>query len=477
MSVDYQNSILWRGEDPLKRKFKPAYDNTKKTARYWPGKAPAWSEEQKKEANEDKQAEDTRQREKRRRAEAVVLEDGASSRLKRLGGALRSTESASERLLRHRVIHEARVLEASTEEKEVQAKREEEERAKQQGPKLEDLEGEARRPVAELAYDEISGDEADDNELRALRRERAREIALLRRKEEEEVLKEEQEDEAAEADEDADESEEDSDLEEEDPRRAAMLKPVFVSKAHRETVREKELLAKEEEEVEKKQKEKLKERKVESKALLIDEIKRDEEAEQNGVDENNASDIELLDDNDEKNEAEEYELWKIRELRRIKRDKEERLSREKEIEWIMKRRNMTEEERLADDKRLDDASAKRDDVKQFNFLQKYYHRGGFFQDKATTGEEPLYLRDYHEPLEEEKFDKNLLPKAMQLRRGQFGKKGQVKHTHLTDVDTTDFQAAWSQNSRQVQKYQERMAAAKGVNNFDRPSTSRAGSDP
>lgn len=75
----------------------------------------------------------------------------------------------------------------------------------------------------------------------------------------------------------------------------------------------------------------------------------------------------------------------------------------------------------------------------FNRLRKYYHRGGFFQDKAVSGEEEpgisvrrgvklqkashtisfdktlefveavghlvflrLYLRDYHEPLEEEK---------------------------------------------------------------------------
>merc|ERR1719446_577961 len=130
---------------------------------------------------------------------------------------------------------------------------------------------------------------------------------------------------------------------------------------------------------------------------------------------------------------------------------------------------MTEDERAADDKRMDDEANNREEAKQFNFLQKYYHRGGFFQDKATTGEEPLYLRDYHEPLEEEKFDKQMLPKAMQLRRGQFGKKGQVKHTHLTDADTTDMSAAWSQSTKQIQRYQEKMAAASGVNNFDRPA--------
>merc|ERR1719382_1900069 len=130
---------------------------------------------------------------------------------------------------------------------------------------------------------------------------------------------------------------------------------------------------------------------------------------------------------------------------------------------------MTEEERMIDDKKLDEEANLRDEVKGFNFLQKYYHRGGFFQDKAREGEEPLYLRDYHEPLEEEKFDKSMLPAAMQLRRGQFGKKGQVKHTHLTDVDTTDKTAAWAQNSKLVQRYQEKMAGAKGVTNFERPS--------
>merc|ERR1712032_676841 len=89
--------------------------------------------------------------------------------------------------------------------------------------------------------------------------------------------------------------------------------------------------------------------------------------------------------------------------------------------------------------------------------------------KAREGDEPLYLRDYHEPLEEEKYDKQLLPKAMQLRRGQFGKKGQVKHNHLTESDTTDMSAAWSKHTKQIQRYQERMATAGGVNNFERPS--------
>lgn len=474
-----------RGEDPLKRKFKPTVDKSAKVTRYFPGKAPRWvpkDDEDKKDKPEERRSEErrseerrgSRKHEKRRRGTAEVLEapapanDAASSRLKRLNAAQPTEDSRSERLLRHRSLHEARVLEASAEEKAEQAKEEVKDEDKEL--KTEDVNEPGLQPVAELAYDDIGGDDADDNELRTLRREKAREVALLRRKEEEALLKEEEEAGPVEEEDDEEESEEESDSDD-DPRRAAMLKPVFVSKAQRDTVKEKEALAREEEEAEKRQQEKIKERKVESKTLLIDEIKRDDEAEREGFNENDASDIELLDDDDEKNEAEEYELWKIRELKRIKRDKEERLERQQELEWIEKRRAMTEEEREADDRRLDESSNKKDEAKQFNFLQKYYHRGGFFQDKAVAGDEPLYLRDYHEPLEEEKYDKNLLPKAMQLRRGQFGKKGQVKHSHLTEVDTTDFQAAWSQHSKQVQKYQEKMAGAKGVGAFDRPSAS------
>ncbi|CAE8722157.1 unnamed protein product, partial [Polarella glacialis] len=250
--------------------------------------------------------------------------------------------------------------------------------------------------------------------------------------------------------------------------RGIMMKPVFVSKTARETVLMKELIEQEEAEADKKKELYKLEKKADSKSLVIEKIQEEVDADAAKPEDDDRSDIELMDDDDEKNEAEEYEMWKIRELKRIKRDKEERVTRQKEIEFILKRRGMTDEERAADDKRLDEINPKRDEVKNFGFMQKYYHRGGFFQDKAVTGEEELYLRDYHEPLEEEKYDKSLLPQAMQLRRGQFGKKGQVKHSHLTSADTTDMTAAWAQSTKQIQRYQEKMAGASGVNSFDRP---------
>mmetsp|Transcript_64319 Transcript_64319/g.112167 ORF Transcript_64319/g.112167 Transcript_64319/m.112167 type:complete len:490 (-) Transcript_64319:147-1616(-) len=487
MSVDYQNSILWRGEDPLKKKFAPQYDGTRKTTRYFPGQVPAWAREKKDDDNEDM----SKAKKKRKLA---PVEDAAANRLKRLQASESAGDTGAERLLRHRVIHDARVLEAADEEPPQVKKKKEEEEAK---VKLQDVQAEIAAirknlpgykeeddivkkeeeeddddvaksgPLAEVKTEE---DDAEDERLRL--RERARELALLKRKREEEELKAELKDELPLEDED--ESEYETDSEDEDPRQKAMLKPVFVSRAQRDTVKEKELLEKEEEEAEERRRLKLKERKAESKTMLIDEITRDDQAEREAqFNPDDASDIELIDDDDEKNEAEEYELWKIRELKRIKRDKAERVARQKELEWIEKRRNMTDEERMRDDERLDAKNPKKADTKQFNFLQKYYHKGTFFQDKATSGEEPLYNRDYHEPLEEEKFDKTLLPAAMQVRRGLFGKKGQVKHTHLTDVDTTDMSAAWSQHSKQVQRYQERMAGASGVDKFDRPSSSKS----
>lgn len=482
-SIEYRNSILWRGEDPLKQKWQLQRDTTKKVERYRPGKAPIWVQEEEKrkaEENERKKKkqenDDSKSRRKRRdrTAAAVILEDSGSSRLKRLREAASTTEpDPSERLVRHRTIHEARVIEAVDEK----AKNEEDEKLAVL-KKEEDFENEPRQPVAELTipmYDDISGDEAEDNELRTLRRERAREAALMKRKEEEDNLKEEMGDEAASEEEDSSEEEESDD---DDPRRAGMLKPVFVSKTQRETVKEKEALELEQTAAEERAQVRKKEHQGETKDILHETIRADDEAEAAGAnDENDRSDCELIDDNDEVNEAEEYELWKIRELKRIKRDKEERLERHQELELIDRRRRMTDAEREADDKRMDGKNAKRDEVKQFNFLQKYYHRGTFFQDKATSGEEPLYNRDYHEPTAEETFDKNMLPKAMQLRRGQFGKKGQVKHTHLTDVDTTDQTAAWSQHTKVMEKYQTKMAAAKSINVFDRASISASSREP
>ena len=46
------------------------------------------------------------------------------------------------------------------------------------------------------------------------------------------------------------------------------------------------------------------------------------------------------------------ELWKIRELKRLKKEREEREKQEKEQAEIARRRNLTDEERKAEDMKL-----------------------------------------------------------------------------------------------------------------------------
>merc|ERR1712217_1000876 len=274
MSVEYQNSILWRGEDPLKKKFKPARDTTTATTRYFPGKAPKWvreeeeKEKERQQAREEAEARD-KDKHKRRRgsATAVILEEGggkndsssankgppANSRLARLQNAQANAGDAQERLSRHRRVHEvAQILEEEREEGATDAfviagKRwvkdggdnwklkekdeDKKDKAEDVGLKKEEDEdeGEGKLLLGDVK-DELEED-SDDEELKALRRDKARELALLKRKQEEDQLQAQQLDEEEEDDEDDSGEESDSD---DDPRR--MLKPVFVRKAQRDTV-------------------------------------------------------------------------------------------------------------------------------------------------------------------------------------------------------------------------------------------------
>ena len=64
---------------------------------------------------------------------------------------------------------------------------------------------------------------------------------------------------------------------------------------------------------------------------------------------------------------------------------------------------------------------------KYAFMQKYYHRGAFYQDN----DDQVFKRDYNMPTPMEMQDKTLLPQILQKRVGNFGKKGQSKYTHLT----------------------------------------------
>lgn len=71
-------------------------------------------------------------------------------------------------------------------------------------------------------------------------------------------------------------------------------------------------------------------------------------------------------------------------------------------------------------------------------MQKYYKLGPFHMDK----DEEVLKRDYNMPTGEDKMDKSVLPAVLQKRKGEQGKKGRSKWTHLTNEDTTNFDPAF-----------------------------------
>ena len=66
--------------------------------------------------------------------------------------------------------------------------------------------------------------------------------------------------------------------------------------------------------------------------------------------------------------------------------------------------------------------------------QKYYHKGAFYMDEDSTTKADVRKRSFNEPTLEDKFDRESLPKIMQVKK--FGMRGQTKYTHLLDQDTS-----------------------------------------
>jgi microfibrillar-associated protein 1 len=180
-------------------------------------------------------------------------------------------------------------------------------------------------------------------------------------------------------------------------------------------------------------------RQVETKVLLAERIAAEEAlaaAEKDGP--KGADEIDTDDDAGDDDEA--YAAWRLRELQRIAtardvRDREIKDADERE-QW----QQMSEEERqawLAAHPKEQIEKPK----KSWRFLQKYWHRGAFFQTEAEwKGEEAplvgdaLAARDFSLPTGEDRADRSMLPQVMQVKN--FGRRGQTKWTHLVAEDTT-----------------------------------------
>ncbi|XP_010474045.1 PREDICTED: microfibrillar-associated protein 1-like [Camelina sativa] len=230
-----------------------------KVKRYWPGKAPEWAEEEK---EEDVAIH-----------KVFVLDWKDDPRLRRLAQA--RTENREQVIADHRRIRQAEIISTDQEEE-------------------------------ELRNQETRDEEEDEERRRRIKEEN------LERNQEEDVQEEEEL-----QDEDEDEYETD-DSEEETMHVHAMIKPFYVRKAARDTIAERKRLEAEVEAFKELAKKKLEIRKIETKQIVVEELKKDEEILKNMLLE---EDVET---DDETNEAEEYEVWRTRELARIKRERDAR---------------------------------------------------------------------------------------------------------------------------------------------------------
>lgn len=390
-----------------------------KVKRYWPGKAPEWADDADEDAHIGTTSGASIALEKAfpSREEDVGIVKKDDPRLRRLAES--RIDNRDEVRADHRRIRQAEIVSTI-----------EEENKRQEGLDLEE----------------------EDEDALEERRRRIRERLLRQQQEEAALLPEEEEDEAEEEEEEESEYETDS---EEELTGIAMVKPVFVPKSERDTVADRERLEAEERALEESVKRRLEERKVETKQIVVEKIREDEEILKNLEVEANAADV---DTDDEVNEVEEYEAWKVREIARIKRDREAREAMLKEKEEVEKVRNMTEEERREwERKNPKPASAPK---QKWRFMQKYYHKGAFFQSEvddvaATAGSDGIYGRDFSAPTGEDKMNKTILPKVMQVKH--FGRSGRTKWTHLVNEDTTDWNNPWTYNDPLRAKYNAKMA--------------------
>jgi microfibrillar-associated protein 1 len=161
----------------------------------------------------------------------------------------------------------------------------------------------------------------------------------------------------------------------------------------------------------------------------------------------------MVDDTDGLDPEAEYAAWKLRELKRLKRDREAIEQREKDIEEIERRRNLTQAEREADDREyIEQQKEEREEGRgKAGFLQRYHHKGAFFQDEETA--EILRKRNLMgAKFADEVQNREALPQYMQIRdMTKLGKKGRTRYTDLKGEDTGRWGQGYDERERKGPK--------------------------
>lgn len=155
-----------------------------------------------------------------------------------------------------------------------------------------------------------------------------------------------------------------------------------------------------------------------------------------------------IDDRDGIDPEGEYAAWKLRELKRVKREREAIEEAEKEREEIERRRNLTAEERDAEDreylaKQKEEREATRGEA---GYMQRYFHKGAFFRDDLER--EGLDQRNVMGRRFADDVNRETLPQYMQVRdMTKLGKKGRTRYRDLKSEDTGHFGEGYQNRRR------------------------------
>ncbi|KAI9149306.1 micro-fibrillar-associated [Paramyrothecium foliicola] len=272
--------------------------------------------------------------------------------------------------------------------------------------------------------------DAADAEARRLAAQKAEQLAAQEgfvTEEEEESEEEDDDDE-----EDEDDSEEEESSEEEEAPRRLMMRPKFVPKNQRGN----KTTAEDDEEARRQAEEEA--RKKAADELVEEQIKKDLAARAAGKkhwddEENEDSDVDTTDGLDP--EAEEA-AWRVRELKRLKRARAAIEEREAELAEVERRRNLTEEERKAEDEAyLAQQKEDKESKGKMSYMQKYFHKGAFFQEEAEAA--GLLQRDLMGTrIQDDVRNREALPEYLQRRdMTKLGRKGATKYRDMRSEDT------------------------------------------
>ncbi len=169
-----------------------------------------------------------------------------------------------------------------------------------------------------------------------------------------------------------------------------------------------------------------------------------EELKKTTKDKDSDEESDLPDDTDKYDDLNEFSDWVKREEEREHKALLERLTLEENEKEKERRRHMSDVQIINENLKYGADSTIQPFRRKYNYMQKYYVKPAFYNDISQNNSEHILNRDINLQTEDEMYDKANLPKILQKRKGDFGKKGQSKHTHLVDIDTTEFDPSYKQ---------------------------------